>query len=137
MKEITAYQCDYCKKLFKSELAIQKHEAKYCFYSPRAHSCATCKFCFVAEVNGDFECEKGLICDEESEGYCHSLAHPWKNCADWELVDVDIENLQPATPSVSLGLVRVEFIGKNHIQPRSKKRFGEYKNLIRKFAQEA
>lgn len=136
MKELTAYQCDYCKKLLRSELAIQKHEAKHCFYSPQTHSCATCKHCFASEVHGDIECELGLICDEWENEYIHQLSHPWKHCADWELVDVEVENLRPITTRSSIGVVRVEFINNNAVALYSKKRFEEYKNLIRKFAKE-
>ena len=137
MKEITVYQCDYCKKLLRSELAIQKHETQYCFYSPHTHSCATCRYCFTEETNGNFKCELGLICEEELEEYSIIPAHPWKHCADWKLVNIELDNLQPAVFSKSIGVVRLDVIDKKYIKPSSKKRFEEYKNLIRKFAQEA
>lgn len=41
MKEINAYQCDYCKKYSKSKSVIKKHESK-CFYNPITRACATC-----------------------------------------------------------------------------------------------
>ena len=42
MKEIKAYQCDYCTFNMKTKASVINHENK-CFYNPKTKSCATCK----------------------------------------------------------------------------------------------
>ena len=42
MIEITAYQCEYCKKkILKSKSGMRSHEKK-CFWNPETRSCMTC-----------------------------------------------------------------------------------------------
>ena len=41
MKEIKAYQCDYCKKYYKHKSSAKRHE-KICFYNPENRACITC-----------------------------------------------------------------------------------------------
>lgn len=43
MKSITVFECDYCKKLYKSKSGILKHE-KRCFNNPVTKSCISCQF---------------------------------------------------------------------------------------------
>jgi len=43
MREIIAYQCDYCeKKITKSKSGMYKHESK-CYANPINKACRTCK----------------------------------------------------------------------------------------------
>ncbi|MCS3178458.1 hypothetical protein NXU87_20420 [Candidatus Bacteroides intestinigallinarum] len=41
MKEIEAFQCDYCKKYSKSKSVIRRHESE-CYHNPVTKACATC-----------------------------------------------------------------------------------------------
>lgn len=41
MKEIKAYQCEYCSKYLKTKGSISNHE-KRCFHNPVTKSCVTC-----------------------------------------------------------------------------------------------
>lgn len=43
MKAITVFECDYCKKLYRSKSGILKHE-KRCFHNPVTKSCISCQF---------------------------------------------------------------------------------------------
>lgn len=47
MKEITAYQCDYCNKIYGNPKQAKAHERK-CYYNPKTKSCATCDNLFLA-----------------------------------------------------------------------------------------
>jgi len=52
VKTITAYECDFCKKLYRSRGGISNHE-KRCFYNSATRSCITCQFLSTALfVNG-------------------------------------------------------------------------------------
>ena len=41
MKEIKAYQCDYCNKYYKHKSSAKRHENK-CFKNPSNKACLTC-----------------------------------------------------------------------------------------------
>ena len=43
MKQITAYRCDFCKKVTVRKDRARQHELR-CFYNPESKSCATCEF---------------------------------------------------------------------------------------------
>ena len=43
MKEVQAYQCDYCGKIFEQEKSCHSHEYR-CYFNPRTRSCASCAF---------------------------------------------------------------------------------------------
>jgi hypothetical protein len=43
MKEIKAYQCEWCNKITKSKSGINKHENK-CYKNPSLKSCYNCKY---------------------------------------------------------------------------------------------
>lgn len=42
MKAITAFECEFCKKLLKTKPAMKAHELR-CFYNPISKSCIICK----------------------------------------------------------------------------------------------
>lgn len=41
MKEIKAFQCDYCKKYYKHKSSAKRHEDK-CFKNPEVKACLSC-----------------------------------------------------------------------------------------------
>lgn len=41
MKEIKAYQCDYCDKYYKHKSSAKRHESR-CFKNPQSKACLTC-----------------------------------------------------------------------------------------------
>lgn len=41
MHKVTAYHCDYCKKVLANRTGMRRHEAK-CLYNPASMSCGTC-----------------------------------------------------------------------------------------------
>jgi len=41
MKKITAFECDFCKRILKTKQAMKVHEPK-CFKNPASKSCLTC-----------------------------------------------------------------------------------------------
>ena len=43
MKQITAFECEYCGKILKTKYAMKEHEPK-CFKNPESKSCIICKF---------------------------------------------------------------------------------------------
>jgi hypothetical protein len=43
MREITAYNCDYCNKIYSIKSQCKAHEKK-CYYNPDTKSCASCIF---------------------------------------------------------------------------------------------
>ena len=54
-KELTMYECEYCKKKrYKNKSSAVRHEKK-CFRNPETKSCATCEFYFP----GNKHCSKG------------------------------------------------------------------------------
>jgi hypothetical protein len=91
MKEITAYQCDYCKKLFVRRINIEKHENTFCFYSPKSRSCGTCKHFVLHE--GSEEYERPLHCELDFDKFINDydeteLIRYQKNCNAWERSEV-------------------------------------------------
>jgi hypothetical protein len=42
MKKITAFECEFCKRILKTKQAMKVHEPK-CFKNPVSKSCLTCK----------------------------------------------------------------------------------------------
>ena len=49
MKEISAYKCGYCKRIYQFQRNAQKHEES-CLYNPTTRSCFTCGL-FVREAD--------------------------------------------------------------------------------------
>ena len=43
MKEVQAYQCDHCGKIYKRKKTCTSHEYR-CYFNPRTMSCASCAF---------------------------------------------------------------------------------------------
>lgn len=42
MKEIKAFQCDYCNKYYKHKSSAKRHENK-CFKNPKNKACLSCR----------------------------------------------------------------------------------------------
>lgn len=42
MRTLSVFECDFCKKLYRSKSSISKHE-KICFRNPDTKSCVTCQ----------------------------------------------------------------------------------------------
>jgi len=72
MKTITAFECDFCKKLYRSKSGIGNHE-KRCFHNPETKSCISCKFLGSAgKCNGSILTElQESILRYEVEGTYH------------------------------------------------------------------
>lgn len=73
MREVKAYQCDYCGKKYHSKSAMIKHENN-CFYNEANETCGSC-------IYNDF-------------GRCfHKLKKkgelPILNCEKWELNEIE------------------------------------------------
>jgi len=43
MKEVPAYKCGYCHKLYDNQYSCKSHEYR-CYFNPRTRSCASCAF---------------------------------------------------------------------------------------------
>jgi hypothetical protein len=43
MKEIKAFKCEFCGKVYQNERTCKAHEYK-CYFNPRTRSCASCAF---------------------------------------------------------------------------------------------
>ena len=43
MKEIKAYQCDSCNRIYKTKAAMKKHESR-CFLNQENKACWMCKY---------------------------------------------------------------------------------------------
>lgn len=43
MKEITAFKCDHCNKIYESPVTCKNHQRR-CYYNPKTNSCITCAF---------------------------------------------------------------------------------------------
>ena len=71
MNKITAYRCDYCKRLFVLERNARVHEEKYCFRSPLARTCFTCKNWELDESSklGYKFCNLGLDLEDADSGF--------------------------------------------------------------------
>jgi len=74
MKTITAYQCEYCKKIAKTVKTIEQHEKK-CFSNPINKSCGSCLKIHECFTKGISKC-KDYINDDiegmELEEYSNS-----------------------------------------------------------------
>lgn len=74
-KEITRYQCEYCRKHYSTKSDAAKHE-KICLCNPANRSCSTCGF----QV-GDtcLKLKKNIFVKGE----------PVINCVEWQLFECD------------------------------------------------
>jgi hypothetical protein len=80
-KQITAYQCAYCRKYGKSKSRIESHE-KACVFNPTSRACPTCQNGFPIILPGYIR--QGCLAGHEDfeAGRC---ADKVKNdCQDWE-----------------------------------------------------
>jgi hypothetical protein len=78
-KEITAYVCEYCDKVYRSKSGVREHEKK-CFANPATKACRTCLQAIRNNLDGVYcyALEKWLIHPEkEAIGFKH-------NCHLWE-----------------------------------------------------
>lgn len=55
MKEIKAYQCDFCKKYYKHKSSAKRHE-NICYSNPDNRACLTCGN-FVKYYETDLVCK--------------------------------------------------------------------------------
>ncbi len=87
MKEVTAYACSYCEKIYKNKSSAVSHEKK-CFANPARRACRTCKHAIKdtetiyvrpqGDQNyGDADYEIDYIYCETTEKI---LSHPEKPC---------------------------------------------------------
>lgn len=54
MEKVTAYKCEFCKKILSTKSGMHKHENK-CFSNPKSKSCITCgSLGEVLMLNGRF-----------------------------------------------------------------------------------
>ena len=51
MKEVIAFQCEYCNKIKRTKALMKKHEAK-CYKNPSLHSCYNCDNLVIDDCNG-------------------------------------------------------------------------------------
>ena len=85
MKEITAYQCDYCTNYYNYKSNAKRHENR-CFHNPSTQSCATCYFYEDRLINEDFDgdepiCNAGIVF-----GYTERERVQLRtNCDKWKL----------------------------------------------------
>lgn len=68
MKQIKAYQCDFCKFYKKTKLSVENHE-EYCYHNPKNKACATCDHNII-----DYE----TMSHEESPE--HEPVYNWCKC---------------------------------------------------------
>lgn len=86
MKEIKAYQCDYCDKYYKHKSSARRHE-KQCFRNQDNRACLTC---------GNFD---NLETTEYGEPYCHGYEKSMKRfdfkygCVRWTPVEIEEEEI--------------------------------------------
>ena len=67
MKIITAYRCDYCKKIYLTEKGVVRHEATRCFISPLVKNCRTCKYNFYDKTYNDDHEPSGWYCKKKDQ----------------------------------------------------------------------
>lgn len=89
MKPVTMYECEHCKKIFKTK---NRHA---CRHNPALKSCYSCKHWkhqFVLELRGeDVSCYPHQACDAHTNSYVEEafgiMRHSgWQlNCPSWEL----------------------------------------------------
>lgn len=109
--ELTAYKCEFCKKLFVSKKRIETHQESICFYSPRSKGCVTCKHIHAAGPS-DYKCELGHIGSTEEE-YDEGVkeytpAKLIKQCDQWEIVDLSAPRLDIFNYTKRIGLIVVD-----------------------------
>jgi len=87
MKEVKAYQCEFClKKILKTKTAMTAHEKK-CFWNPETKACMTCEYKDERSRRIDID---GQDCRQDYS-YCNKFNHELKrgtlkaNCKYWEL----------------------------------------------------
>lgn len=106
MREITAYQCDYCNKHGKSKSHVKRHENR-CFHNPVKRACVTCANKEQAEYRKISDapltfgmeimyfkpiCNAGFSLVEESEqGYKVRYKH---DCPKWEEIKEPVEDFE-------------------------------------------
>jgi len=62
MNIITAYQCEFCSKVYTNKETTRKHEAK-CYYNPTTRSCASCVFLAKKSIEAQkFQPVEFLVC---------------------------------------------------------------------------
>lgn len=97
MKEIKAYNCDFCKKYSKSKGFMARHE-KECFYNPIAKACATCSKLYQQRIVTDEErrismelpaCEAGIPLTHETKAVLRD------NCSEWVLNLTELDEREP------------------------------------------
>lgn len=74
MKEITAYQCDYCDRIFEHEMQCVIHEDRRCNKNPIHGHCDSCYY----DING-------ILCHvdkEEINQYC--TKNKRRHCKYWK-----------------------------------------------------
>lgn len=82
MKEIKAYQCDFCKKYYKHKSSAKRHE-KICYYNPNNKACLTC---------GNFDNLRttmfgGAFCEAKlKEMTADDFAH---DCKHWKPIEIE------------------------------------------------
>jgi hypothetical protein len=87
MKQITAFECEYCGKILKTKHAMKTHEPK-CFVNPESKSCITCQSFVVQNcINGKpISDNEELIMQYKVEGTFH-INKGDMECDDNELND--------------------------------------------------
>ncbi len=92
MKEIKAYQCDYCNKYYKHKSSAKRHE-KICFYNPENRACITCdnfKTDYDVRYNYCDYDEKSFDTNEEwSKSFQNHCEH-WKHRKPIEINDEEV-----------------------------------------------
>ncbi|NFG59674.1 hypothetical protein FDC35_13170 [Clostridium botulinum] len=99
MKEVTAYLCEYCGKMYKHKSSVKAHEKK-CFGNLTTRSCRTCKHAIKDSDTiyvpphddqnyGDADYEQDFIyCDAINDKYLMHYEKPCgfeTNCSKWSL----------------------------------------------------
>jgi hypothetical protein len=77
MREITAYNCDHCNKIYSIKGQCKAHEKK-CYYNPETKSCASCIFCHQ-------HCVIGVVPDGKLTTHCEEYVNEFED---------EIEDLQ-------------------------------------------
>lgn len=67
MKIITAYRCDYCKKIYLTEKGVKRHENIRCFVSPLVKNCRTCKHNFFDKSYDENYEPSGWYCEKKDK----------------------------------------------------------------------
>ena len=87
MKEIKAYQCDYCHTRYYSESAMASHE-EGCLYNPTLKRCQTCKHSIpqkeetengMPKVVGSRKCKLGIKQLFNKRLYREQLCDNWES----------------------------------------------------------